>query len=190
VERSTLLVAVGAALGGVAVMMGMLAVVYQPVLLFVALPFAGVGYLMWYQGTGRLAARTRRRAERERARQRARRRAGATGDPAGGDDGPRWADAGFRDRHRSRDGPRGPFRGGARSRAGGTGSRRPPGTPDGMSVEEAYRTLEIPPDSAADEVRDAYRDKVKDVHPDTEDGDQESFKEVNEAYETLRERGP
>jgi curved DNA-binding protein CbpA len=36
-------------------------------------------------------------------------------------------------------------------------------------------------------VRSAYRDRVKEVHPDTEDGDAETFQEVNDAYERLRE---
>jgi curved DNA-binding protein CbpA len=34
-------------------------------------------------------------------------------------------------------------------------------------------------------VRRAYRSKVKEVHPDTESGDEESFKRVNRAYERL-----
>jgi curved DNA-binding protein CbpA len=54
-----------------------------------------------------------------------------------------------------------------------------------MGVEEAYRVLGLSPGSDADAVRDAYREKVKNVHPDAEGGDEESFKRVNEAYETL-----
>jgi curved DNA-binding protein CbpA len=37
-------------------------------------------------------------------------------------------------------------------------------------------------------VRAAYRERVKEVHPDTEGGDEEAFKRVTRAYETLRER--
>jgi curved DNA-binding protein CbpA len=34
-------------------------------------------------------------------------------------------------------------------------------------------------------VKQAYREKVKEVHPDTDGGDEEAFKKVNRAYERL-----
>jgi curved DNA-binding protein CbpA len=34
-------------------------------------------------------------------------------------------------------------------------------------------------------VRRAYREKVKQVHPDAEGGSEDAFKRVNEAYERL-----
>jgi curved DNA-binding protein CbpA len=34
-------------------------------------------------------------------------------------------------------------------------------------------------------VRAAYRDRVKEVHPDTDAGDEEAFKSVTAAYERL-----
>jgi curved DNA-binding protein CbpA len=36
-------------------------------------------------------------------------------------------------------------------------------------------------------VRRAYREKVKEAHPDTDSGSEEEFKRVNRAYETLTE---
>jgi curved DNA-binding protein CbpA len=40
-------------------------------------------------------------------------------------------------------------------------------------------------DADDSEVKQAYRQKVKDVHPDTDGGDEERFKQVNAAYERL-----
>ncbi|MFC7114352.1 DnaJ domain-containing protein [Natronoarchaeum sp. GCM10025703] len=37
-------------------------------------------------------------------------------------------------------------------------------------------------------MRKAYREKVKSVHPDTADGDEEEFKRVTNAYERLTEQ--
>jgi DnaJ-class molecular chaperone len=36
-------------------------------------------------------------------------------------------------------------------------------------------------------VRSAYREQVKEVHPDAEGGTEERFRKVNEAYERLQE---
>jgi len=43
----------------------------------------------------------------------------------------------------------------------------------------------VAPGSDEATVREAYRDRVKETHPDTEDGDEETFKRVAEAYERL-----
>jgi len=191
VTRSMLLVGVGAALAGIAVVLAMLAVAFQPLLIFFAVPFGIAGYLIWYQGTGRLTARMRRQATRRRARRARRGRPGFgvdTGSGSESDAGPRWADAEFRRQRRrgeTASGRRGAFDAttGSRSRSR-SGSARTTGR-TGMGVEEAYRVLGLSPGSDADAVRDAYREKVKNVHPDAEGGDEESFKRVNEAYETL-----
>jgi curved DNA-binding protein CbpA len=55
-----------------------------------------------------------------------------------------------------------------------------------MPASEAYDALGVSPDASQEAVRDAYRDRVKEVHPDS-GGDEEAFKRVNRAYETLRE---
>lgn len=61
------------------------------------------------------------------------------------------------------------------------------GQPVGLSETEAYRVLGLDPGADADAVRSAYRQKVKEVHPDTASGDEEAFKRVNEAYRRLSE---
>ena len=47
----------------------------------------------------------------------------------------------------------------------------------------------IPNFAGADEaaVRSAYRERVKEVHPDRPSGDEDEFKRVNRAYERLTE---
>ena len=150
-DRDRLLLGLAAVFAGLTVLLAVAALAVQPFLLLVAVPFAVVTYFLWYQATGRLEARTRRRQERasERARQTA-----ATGA-----------------------GPR-----------GGTASgRRPPQPDDGPSRTEAYRRLGLEPGADESAVKRAYRERVKEVHPDTETGDQETFKQVTRAYERLTE---
>ena len=154
-------------------------VVVSPVLLAVAVPFGIVSYFLWYHASGRLQARVQREAakagpgERARARQRARaaehrrsayRSAGAT-------------DGGFGRRARSATGGRrGP---------GDLRDRAPPTS--GMSEREAYAALGLDRTADSDAIRSAYRERAKRLHPDGEDGDEAAFKELNEAYELLKE---
>jgi len=49
---------------------------------------------------------------------------------------------------------------------------------------EAYRVLGLDPAADDAAVEDAYREKVKEVHPDR-GGDERAFREVREAYERL-----
>jgi len=51
------------------------------------------------------------------------------------------------------------------------------------AIRAAYAVLGLPPDADAGEVRRAYRQQVKRVHPD-HGGDRETFDRVREAYET------
>jgi len=189
VTRSTLLVAVGAVLGGIAVLMTALAAAFEPLLLFVAVPFGVAGYLIWFQGTGRLAARIRRRANAD-ATERA--RAAADGGPGNGD-GPRWADPQAQNRRaraRRRAARASVGDDGADQRVGvgpgggvGSAGRTPPPT-DRMSEREARDVLGVDSDSDDDAVQRAYRRRVKETHPDN-GGDEEAFKRVAEAYERL-----
>jgi DnaJ-domain-containing protein 1 len=133
------------------VLIAVAALAVQPFLLLVALPFAALTYFLWYQATGRLEARTRRRQAQ--AGERARRAASAGTEPRGG----------------------------------ATNGRRPPEPNDGPSLAEAYRRLGLEPGADESAVKRAYRERVKEVHPDTESGDQEAFKEVTRAYERLTE---
>ena len=60
----------------------------------------------------------------------------------------------------------------------------PASEPD--AVERAFRALGLSPAASTDEVRDAYRERVMEVHPD-HGGDEESFREVRDAYTTAKE---
>ncbi|MFC6824385.1 J domain-containing protein [Halopelagius fulvigenes] len=178
-DRDRLLIGLAAVFAGLTTLFVVLALAYQPFLFAVAVPFGVVTYLLWYHASGRLEARTRTRTRRR-----------ANGD------------------HRANDASRGPggFEGfgpgrraagaggtadagrrtaGGRRAAGGrqrTAGPRPSNEP---SKAEAYRTLGLDADATDDEVKRAYRSRVKEVHPDTDSGDEETFKRVNRAYERL-----
>lgn len=166
-----------AVLAGMAVLFAALAVVYNPVFLFVAAVFGLSAYFVWYHASGRLARRLYRGVE-------------ARADPgpsAGFGAGPRedWAPP--------RDGPNVGGRVGARGRGGragpgrgrGTAARRRPPPSDVPTAREAYDALGLEPDADQQAVREAYRRRVKEVHPDRPGGDEEAFKEVTAAYERL-----
>jgi len=140
-------------------------VVVHPLLLFIAVPFGVAAYLLWEHASGRLADRIRRRAGRAdaRERERARRRARAR-----------------RNGRRATAGARSDPRGDPRDRA--------PRTNDGPTVTEAYATLGVDPEASSGEVRRAYRERAKELHPDAADGDAEEFKRLTAAYERLDER--
>lgn len=152
-------------------------IVVNPLLLFVAIPFGVAAYLLWEHASGRLADRIRRRAGRStgRERERARRRARAK-----------------RNGRRATAGARGErfVGGGSGGRGSGAGDPRDraPRTDSGPTVEEAYATLGLDPSASAGDVRRAYRERAKELHPDSADGDEEAFKELTAAYELLDER--
>ncbi|HEY1228289.1 MAG TPA: J domain-containing protein [Ramlibacter sp.] len=58
-----------------------------------------------------------------------------------------------------------------------------------MKFKDYYATLEVPRDADADTIRKAYRRLARKYHPDVskEAGAEASFKEVGEAYETLKD---
>ena len=172
-------------LGGIAVLIGALTAAFKLLLLFVALPFAAAGCLVWYQGTGRLAARIRREATANRSDTGAglRRRT-----PGRGPTIPAGLTPGHRRHGRGRDaGPPAPASGTRRERSPTPGGRaddrwrrRRSVAPveDRTSEREAYGVFGVAPGSDEATVREAYRDRVKETHPDTEDGDEEAFKRV------------
>lgn len=182
-DESRLLVGLAVAFGGMAVLLALLGVVYNPFVLVAAAMFGAVAYLLWIHGTGRLAsrlyARVQRQAERNAGRDRRRASRGGRG---GFEAGPRedWDPPGGRGRRQQAGGP------GERRRAGPRGrwTRTPSGS-DGPTAAEAYRTLGLDPDADQEAIKRAYREKVKSVHPDTEDGDEAQFKRVKAAYERL-----
>jgi hypothetical protein len=52
-------------------------------------------------------------------------------------------------------------------------------------LEAALAELDVPTDAGLDEIRAAYRRRVKETHPD-HGGDEDEFKRVREAYTTAR----
>jgi molecular chaperone DnaJ len=50
-----------------------------------------------------------------------------------------------------------------------------------------YETLGIGKSASADEIKKAFRRKAVELHPDKQGGDEAKFKEVNEAYEVLKD---
>jgi len=139
----------------------------QPLVLVVAIPFGVVAYVTYLQATGRLLEWTGPGPFGNRSRQRARRVRTDRG-------------------RRVTEDRAGPWTGDSRW----AGSEQVMGGMDdsGPSQREAYRVLGLDPGANEEAIRDAYRRKVKDVHPDAADGDEKEFKRVTEAYETLRER--
>lgn len=175
-----------AVFAGLFVLMAVLGFVYNVFLLVVAIPFGIVSYALWYHASGRLREQVHRRS-RGAGRARSQREAAAGGfgagpreEWAGPWDGPSGGSA--------RTGPRGAGgfgaqgRGGQRGRARSARSR----TTSGLTASEAYGVLGLDPGAGPDRVRGAYRERVKDVHPDTEGGDEAAFKRVQEAYERLQ----
>jgi molecular chaperone DnaJ len=49
-----------------------------------------------------------------------------------------------------------------------------------------YDILGVSPDDSDSSIKKAYHNLAKKYHPDTENGDEEKFKEINEAYEMLK----
>lgn len=173
-DRDRLLLGLAAVFAGLTTLLVVGALATQPFLLAVAVPFGATTYLLWYHATGRLE---------ERARERANARSGGTGA------GPRFGASDPRSRF-SRGARRAGTSAGASAGAsagGGAGGRATRRSASGPSRGEAYRTLGVDPGADDDAIRRAYRERVKDVHPDTERGDEESFKRVNRAYERLTE---
>ena len=56
-----------------------------------------------------------------------------------------------------------------------------------MSKRDYYEVLGVGKDASADEVKKAFRRAAIQHHPDKEGGNEEKFKEVNEAYEVLKD---
>lgn len=155
----------------------------SPVMLAVAVPFAIATYFLWYHASGRLRARVRRQATGASARDRARARKRARAA-----ENRRAAFTGARTGRRERQQRRGRQRRARGPRDGRDPRDRAPPADNGPTVREAYATLGLPTDADKGAVKRAYREKAKDLHPDTPGGDEAAFKNLNAAYERLRER--
>jgi len=171
VDRNGIVIGVAAVLSGITVLMLIVGVVVSPFFLFAALPFGGSAYLLWYQASGRLAERVRRETAAGAA---DRDRSSAGFDPGGF--GARRATDGRDPRERARR----TRQNRRRARASATGE-------PALSTTDARRILEVDDTANADDIKTAYRRKAKEHHPDTDSGDEETFKKVSRAYETLSE---
>lgn len=169
-NRARFLLGLASVLAGTTVLLGVLGVVYNLFILVLAVPF-GIGtYMIWADATGRIEARARaRRSRRERTRRSREPRERA---------------------YRRRAG-----RGARRRATGGVGAdstrarerRYAPTVDDGPTPEEARQVLGVGPGADEAEIKRAYRERAKEVHPDQAGGDEEAFKTATEAYEQLVE---
>jgi molecular chaperone DnaJ len=57
-----------------------------------------------------------------------------------------------------------------------------------MNKRDYYEVLGVAKDASADEIKKAYRKAAVKHHPDKEGGDESKFKEINEAYEVLKDQ--
>jgi len=187
VTNRTIVVGLAGAFVGMTALLLIGGVVLHPIALALAVPFGAVSYFLWYHASGRLHDQARRSAEaagpteRERARQRARaeanrerayRAAGTDGGRGAGE----WRRGGARGARGGAGGPGG----------GGRDPRDRAPAADRMTEREAYETLGLDRTADSEAVRRRYRERAKRLHPDGEDGDEEEFKELNEAYEILK----
>lgn len=173
-QRDRLVFGLTAVFAGMTVVVALVGVAFrEPVLFVVVVPLAAASYMFWYHSSGKL---------RERLRASARARRGGRSEPRGGfGAGPRGG-GGF-------DGARGKrareeWERRRRRQRGRVGDDPDGVAQSGMSRAEAYRHLGL--EDGADEaaVKRAYRQRVKEVHPDS-GGDETAFRKVTEAYETL-----
>ena len=56
-----------------------------------------------------------------------------------------------------------------------------------MDFKDYYKILGVDKKASADEIKKAFRRKAIEFHPDKQGGDEAKFKEVNEAYEVLKD---
>lgn len=56
-----------------------------------------------------------------------------------------------------------------------------------MDFKDYYKTLGLQKNASEKEIKSAFKKLAKSHHPDTESGSEEKFKEINEAYEVLKD---
>lgn len=185
-HHERLITGVAGVFAAFAVVLTVVAIAGSPVALPVALAFAVAAALMYDQLSGRMAARVYRRVERRARANAGGGRARVDGQPRGrghstsAGAGPREAWEPPRGGQRARDAARGVGR--TRRR---TDARRKPDPGPSPADLAAYDTLGVEPDADDEAVRAAYRERVKEVHPDSPEGNRERFKAVQDAYEQV-----
>ncbi|PSP84246.1 molecular chaperone DnaJ [Halobacteriales archaeon QS_6_64_34] len=140
----------------------------SPAVLFLALLFGASTYLMYYHRSGKMAASVYERVER---------RAATDGRGARRDDG---RGAGPREEWEP---PRDGRSRRTAERVRQARARRQQSS--GPTTAEAYDRLGLDPSADESAVKQAYRDRVKATHPDTDGGSEREFKRVKAAYERL-----
>ncbi|USZ72592.1 J domain-containing protein [Natronosalvus halobius] len=196
-QRSPIVLLVAALFAGMTALLVIGSFVSRsPIPFVVAVPLGATAYFMYYHGSGKLLERLRRREVRGRQRQRERtRRARGDRDHGSFGAGPR-ARGGPRTRA-EREARFGAGIGGARTEPGpGTGAsstawrdggpRERVSASNGPTTAEARSVLGVDPTADQATIKRAYRERVKDVHPDR-GGDEAEFKRVTAAYDRLRE---
>ena len=193
-----LITGIAAVLGAIAVVLAIVGVAGSPIAFPVAIALAAAAILMYDRRVEQHARvadadrggggnRRRRRAQRASSgRERGGFGAGPREDwtpPRDGATGREAAGASRRQNAR-RSRQRGSHRGsnGRQNGAGTTSARK---RSDGPSATAAYRRLGVEPGADEETITAAYRRKVKEVHPDTPTGDEETFMKVKAAYERL-----
>jgi len=172
VNRNGLIMGIAAVFVGITALMVVVGFAVNPFFLFVALPFGGTAYLMWYQASGKLAERTRRQAATGQFNAAGRQRRAPGGFGAGG------SGSRFSARERARR-ARQTQQNRRRARTGADESE--------LSRAQARRVLGVESTASQSDIKTAYRQQAKRYHPDSESGDEARFKKVSKAYETLTE---
>jgi len=157
---------------GITALMMVVGLAVNPFFLFVAVPFGGTAYLMWYQASGKLAERTRRQAASGKFNAAGRQRTAPGGFGAGA------SRSGFSARERARR---------ARQTQQNRRRARRESADSEFTQAEARSVLDVKPSASQSEIKAAYRQQAKQHHPDSESGDESTFKKVNRAYERLSE---
>jgi hypothetical protein len=208
VHRSRLVTGLAGAFALMTVVLAVGGLAGSLILLPVAALFAAMTYVLWSHASGRLMGRLYRSVEDQARtagatagsdRQRARGgRQRETRDRGGFGAGPREEWTAPREGRSVTEEARRRARQQARARQGraadgGRGQRRRrqrasrPGETSGPTAREAYETLGVEPGADESAVKQAYRRRIKEVHPDAADGDAEEFKRVQAAYDRLTE---
>jgi hypothetical protein len=185
--QDRLITGLAAAFALMTFVLGAVGIAYSPALLVLAVVFGFVTYLLYYQASGRMVDRIYRGVERQAATSERGRDRGGFGA------GPReeWTPPREEQRRRARqrtsrervreatERVRGGRRRQRRQRASAVQQQ------SGPSLGEASQILGVDPGADESTVKKAYRERIKEVHPDAADGDEEEFKRVQEAYERL-----
>ena len=203
VHRSRLVTGLAGAFALMTVVLAVGGLAGSLILLPVAALFAAMTYILWSHASGRLMGRLYRSVENQArtadaaggGRQRA--RSGNDRERGGFGAGPREEWTAPREGRSVTEEARRRARQQARARQGraadgGRGQRRRrrasrPGETSGPTAREAYETLGVEPGADESTVKRAYRQRIKEVHPDAADGDAEEFKRVQAAYDRLTE---